>query len=106
MKNQKNLLIGLFVVLVIANIFFAYLIFFNHPKYGRGNFEGSMPMNMELADDEVQSIISFFQSTTDSNEIESYCQSNRMYCMYYCINFDSGNEICNQMQNFRQQFNN
>ena len=104
MKNQKKLLIGLFAVLIFSNIIFAYLLFFNNsnPEKGNfggveGNFNGGMP-NMELTDEEISDVTSFFQSTTDSEEIESYCQSNSMYCMYYCMNVDSTSEACNQLQ--------
>jgi hypothetical protein len=48
-------------------------------------------------------INSFFQSTTDVDEINTYCQSNPMYCMEYCRTINPSFEVCNKInENFRR----
>ncbi len=94
MKNQKTILIILVVILITTNVIFGYLVFRN-PRQKMGDFPKGMAM--ELSQEEIDSITSFFESTDDLNEIEDYCENNRMNCAYYCMNVDSSNEICSQM---------
>ncbi|MBU0959286.1 MAG: hypothetical protein KKB31_05065 [Nanoarchaeota archaeon] len=96
MKNN-TLLIGIVVLLLLSNLFFGYMFFFhsNDPRQGvRGDFP-----QMELSDAQIQSVTSFFEGTTDINEITTYCdnQENRMLCFYYCRQIDSDHEYCSQL---------
>lgn len=94
-KKQKIFLIVLVGILITSNIIFGIMVFRNQ-RPGKGNFPGGM--QMELSQDEINSITSFFNNNPSETEISDYCDSNRMYCAYYCMNIDSGNEVCSSMQ--------
>ena len=96
MKNN-TLLIGIVILLLISNLFFGYMFFFHNNRPGagfRGNFQ-----QMQLSDEQRQSITSFFESTTNIDDITSYCnnQENRMLCFYYCREINSNHEYCSQL---------
>jgi hypothetical protein len=100
MKNN-TLLIGIVVLLLISNLFFGYMFFFHNNRPGQG-FRGDFSQ-MQLSDSQIQSITSFFESTTDINEITTYCdnQENRMLCFYYCRQINSDHEYCSQLMQGR-----
>ena len=96
MKNN-TLLIGIVVLLLISNLFFGYMFFFNNnnPRQGvRGDFS-----QMQLSDEQINDVKNFFSSTTNINEITTYCgnQENRMLCFYYCREINSNHEYCSQL---------
>ncbi len=93
MKKGNLVLIILVGVLITSNLLFGYLLFFN--KGGRPNFQN--PPNMELTDEQISEVTSFFKSTTDTTAIKTYCDENRMECFYYCRNVDSTNAYCSQL---------
>lgn len=43
-------------------------------------------------------IISFFESTNNLDEIKSYCETNYMYCNYYCREINQEHEVCKQVR--------
>jgi hypothetical protein len=92
MKKDNLVLIILVGVLFVSNLFFGYMLFFhkNNP-----NFQG--PQNMQLTDEQIQSVTSFFESTTDETEINDYCNENEMACFYYCRNINPDNSFCSQL---------
>lgn len=100
MKNSNTLLIVAVIILLISNLFFGYMFFFHKsgPGFNRGNFP-----QMQLTDEQIQSVTSFFESTTDINEITDYCdnQENRMLCFYYCRTINPDHEICSQLMQGR-----
>ena len=100
MKNN-TLLIGAVIVLLISNLFFGYMFFFHNNKPGQG-FRGDFPQ-MQLSDEQIQSVTSFFESTTDIDKITNYCndQENRMLCFYYCREINSAHAYCSQLMQGR-----
>lgn len=100
MKNN-TLLIGAVIVLLISNLFFGYMFFFHNKRPGAG-FRGDFPQ-MQLSDEQIQSVTSFFESTTDIDEITNYCnnQENRMLCFYYCREINSAHAYCSQLMQGR-----
>jgi hypothetical protein len=58
---------------------------------GNGNFSNS---NFQLNDSVKSEISSFFNSTRDTAEINTYCQNNPRYCMEYCRTINPSDEIC------------
>jgi hypothetical protein len=90
----NKILIGLIVGLIIGLIIggaISYLIF-NGQRGPRGNFN-----NFQLNETQINELTSFFNSNHTSGEINSYCEQNRMNCMYYCKNINQNNEICKNM---------
>jgi len=96
MKNN-TLLIGVVVLLLMSNLFFGYMFFF-HNDDPRQGFKGDFSQ-MKLSDEQIQSVTSFFESTTNIGEITNYCenQENRMLCFYYCRQINTNHEYCSQL---------
>jgi hypothetical protein len=92
MKRNNLILIIVVGVLLIINIFFGYMLFFHKTGPNSQGFQ-----NMHLTDEQIASVTSFFENTTDTTAINSYCEKNRMECFYYCKNINSGNEFCSQL---------
>ncbi|HJX50332.1 MAG TPA: hypothetical protein VJ438_02625 [Candidatus Nanoarchaeia archaeon] len=97
MKNN-TLLIGVVIVLLLSNLFFGYMFFFhnNRTNFNRGEFP-----QMQLTDEQIQSVTSFFEDNFDTNEITDYCNNNRMECFYYCRTINPDHEICSQLMQGR-----
>lgn len=56
------------------------------------NFEERRDMQMN--EETKNKTISFFEHTTNLDEIKTYCEENRMNCAYYCREINSEHEIC------------
>jgi len=90
---MKNLIVGLIVGLVLGGII-GYLVGTN---LHRNNFMRNP--NLHIDEVTIDQISSFFENTSDINEIRSYCDENRMYCMYYCRDMNQDHEICEELTN-------
>ena len=101
MKNTNTFIIVVLILLLISNLFFGYMFFFHKsgPDFNRGNFQ-----QMQLTDEQIQSITSLFESTSDTNEITDYCNNNRMECFYYCREINPNHEYCSQLMQGRSNF--
>jgi len=86
----NKILIGLLIGLVVGGVA-SYLIFNNHRGFSGRNFQSN------LSEAQINDLTSFFNSNYTSGEIKSYCEQNRMNCMYYCRNINQDNEICKNM---------
>jgi len=91
-KKINWLIIGLAIGFILG-LAAGYIIKSNIP---RNNFAGGG--NFQIDDKTKNEITSFFESTSDINEIISYCGQNRMYCFYYCREINPNHEICSQIQ--------
>lgn len=91
-KLTKGIIIGLAAGLILGGII-GYIL---HNNINR-NFilRGG---NFQIDEQTKQQITSFFEGTSDMNEINSYCDQNRMYCLYYCREINPNHEICSQIQ--------
>jgi hypothetical protein len=93
MKNSNTILIIIVGILLASNLFFGYMLFFHKSKLGFGKgFQ-----NMQLTEEQINSVKNFFSSTADINEIKNYCDSKKMECFYYCRNINQNHEICSQL---------
>jgi len=100
MKKGSNLvLIILVIVLALGNLFFGYMFFFHKNTPNRQGFT-----NMQLTDAQKQEVTSFFDSTTDTTQITTYCSQNRMECFYYCRTINPSNSYCSQLMQNRTNF--
>jgi hypothetical protein len=88
-KLLIGLIIGLLIGLIVGGIT-SYFIF-NNQRGIRGNLQ------VNLNETQINELTSFFNSNHTSGEINSYCEQNRMNCMYYCKNINQNNEICKNM---------
>lgn len=95
-KLTKGIIIGLVIGLALGAIagYFLHSNLNSNFIQGRGNFQ--------IDENTKNEITSFFDSNPDSNEINSYCEQNRMYCAYYCRNINPDHEICSQFQNMNR----
>jgi hypothetical protein len=92
-KFKKGIILGLIIGLIIGGVggYFIHNFLSRSFISGRGNFQ--------IDENTKNEITSFFDSTSDINEINSYCGQNRMYCAYYCRNINSDNEFCSIIMN-------
>lgn len=92
---MSKIIIGLMIGIVIGLI----AGYFVPHNLGREGFP-EKNNNFQIDEETKNSITSFFESTSDANEISNYCDYNRMNCMYYCKNINSEHEICKTLQEF------
>jgi len=93
-KQIGGLIIGLLAGLVLGGAA-GYFIANN---FHRNNFQGRP--NLQIDDNTKNQIASFFGSMPSTDEIQSYCQQNRTYCVYYCSTVSPSDEICKSIMNF------
>jgi hypothetical protein len=112
MENKKiKIGIIIFLIIFIMGIIIGYLYYKNHfnkrPDFEKGQgFDlqqnGSKkdipPQNFQLDESQISELKSFFNSTTNLDDIKNYCLTNPFNCMYYCKEINSSNEICSQIQ--------
>jgi hypothetical protein len=96
-KNRqlaKGIIIGLTAGLILGGVA-GYLL---HNNINRSFMQRGG--NFQINEETKNSIISFFESTSDMNEINSYCEQNRINCLYYCMNINPNHEICKMLTNY------
>ena len=91
-KATKWFVIGLIIGLVFGGVI-GYIIV-NNLHRNNSPFLG----NFQIDEQTKTGVISFFNSTVDMDKINSYCQENRMNCLYYCRNINPNHEICQNIQ--------
>lgn len=96
MKNSNIILAIIITALVISNLFFGYMLL--KPK-SRPDFRGFQ--EMQLTDEQITNVTTFFQNAQDLEEIKNYCTNNRMECFYYCRNINQNHEVCSQLMQRR-----
>lgn len=104
-RNKILIIVGICVVVVAVGLFFI-LKDNSKNKFDKNFPGGEMPgdfqggpggMHMQnLTDDEISEVEDFFNSSPDDSEIESYCQENMNYCMYYCME-NSESDYCESL---------
>jgi hypothetical protein len=105
-KKSKSLIIGISAIIVLGIIF--GVIYFTgvlNPKennFGRnspnGNFQGNPNSgSMELNKSQISDVTSFFNNSPTSEEVQTYCEENRVSCFYYCAKINSEDELCKEM---------
>jgi hypothetical protein len=90
---KKGIIIGLIIGLIIGGI----SGYFVHNSINRGFIQGRG--NSQIDENTKNEITSFFDSTSNTSEINSYCEQNIMNCMYYCRSINPNNEICKEIMN-------
>jgi hypothetical protein len=88
--SMKWMIIGVSVIIVIALIAGYFYINNRHNRFGQ---------RVQLNQQQIDEVTSFFSNTTDANQINDYCTNNRPSCVYYCRTIDSSNPYCNQIMN-------
>jgi len=97
-KLITGLIMGLVIGLIIGlSIGYFTSTLINRPNFMRDNQNFMRNNTFQISDDEKSSIISFFNNS-NLEEINSYCQENRMYCAYYCREINPEHEACSLMQ--------
>ncbi len=103
-KGIKKIIIPSIICVIVLGIA-AYFIFENfmkkdfreNPDYpDDSERRGGFP---SLNETTKAKITSFFESSPSSSEIEDYCNKNRGYCFYYCVNMKGNNEFCKELMN-------
>ena len=104
-KMKKSLVLIIVIVIIVLVVVAAvvgylyYSGFFNHRQ---GRFPGG---NFQLSQSQIDDVTSFFNSNPSQTSMMTYCQQNRMNCLYYCRNINTANTNCAQMMNFTRQGN-
>jgi uncharacterized membrane-anchored protein YhcB (DUF1043 family) len=95
-KLTKGIIIGLIIGLALGAIagYFLHNYMNRNFMQRRGDFQ--------IDENTKNEITSFFESASDINEINSYCEQNRIYCAYYCREINPDHEICSRFQNFNR----
>jgi hypothetical protein len=92
-KMANKLLLGIIIGIVIGLIVggvASYFIFNNRSSRGNfGNFR-----NFQLNETQINEVSSFFSSNPSSADINSYCEQNRMNCLYYCRSINANDAAC------------
>jgi hypothetical protein len=58
--------------------------------------------NFQINESVKSEITSFFESTSDTEDINNYCQNNPRYCMEYCRTINPSDTRCEELTaNFR-----
>jgi hypothetical protein len=103
--NPKKTIVILTICLGIVIIGTAAYFIYEH-SIKRGFRGGNFPdraegeRNFQPPNETIQQeITSFFESSPSASEIEDYCGTNGMYCMYYCRNMNPNSKICSQIMN-------
>jgi hypothetical protein len=99
-KLTKGILIGLISGLILG-VLAGYLLHNTINRNGNNPFPQGRE-NFQIDEKTKNEITSFFQSTSDINQINSYCQQNRTYCFYYCRSINPNDQICQQIINSSQ----
>lgn len=92
-KLTKGMIIGLVIGLILGGIA-GYILHNNINRnfiQGRGSFQ--------INEAQINEVTSFFESTSDINELRTYCENNRANCFYYCRNINPSHEICKEIIN-------
>lgn len=89
-KQTKEIIIGLIIGLILGII----IGYFIHNSIAR-NFLNIK--NFQLSESQINEIKSFFDSNPSQEEINNYCNTNRMNCMYYCRTINPDDEFCNSL---------
>lgn len=95
MENKNKAAVWLITGIIIGLILGGIGGFIISNNLYKRDFRGG---NLQISEETKNSIISFFESTSDTNEINSYCEQNRNYCFYYCREINPEHEICSQIQ--------
>ena len=75
-----------------------YLIGDKSSKSNLKQGDMTFPNNGPQINESVKAeITSFFESTSDTDEVNNYCQENPMYCMEYCRNINPSDDICEEL---------
>jgi gas vesicle protein len=96
-KTTNRLVVGLLIGLVLGGIA-GYIITNN---FNKNNFQKGP--NLQIDDNTKNKIASFFDSTSDINQINAYCEQNKAYCLYYCRNINQNHEICKELLDYTKQ---
>lgn len=105
-KNNKMifLIIGVSAFVIIGLVVGSYFIFFAHHRGYRGtgyvNFRRG---NFTLNQSALNQTDSFFNTNPDNQSVQSYCQQNMQYCLYYCSRVNANNSACSYIPH--PQFN-
>lgn len=99
-KNRKSIIIFSIIFLVVG-LGSGYILGSNISKNkipsGFDNMNGAENFGrLNLSDSVKTNITNFFESSPSNSEVSSYCQENPSYCIYYCSEIDSGNDICDK----------
>lgn len=91
-ENNKIILIIIFSVIFfiaggVAGYFFGMS---NHPNINRNNFA-------QINDNTKAQVTSVFENATTIDDINTYCSTNRLACMYYCRTINPQNPFCSQL---------
>ncbi len=111
-KSTQTLLVCLAVIIIIVALA-GYLIFAKSPSaagqqgqdsqkqqgknfpYRQGGF--NQTRNFRFNETQISELNDFFSSTTDISALQSYCQTNRIGCFYYCRVENMTSPICSQL---------
>lgn len=89
---MNKLFIGIAIGLIVGGLigyFLSGLIIKSESEFVRNQ-------NFQIDENTKNEIINFFDSNPSDEEIENYCQENRMYCMYYCMEINQNHSMCKE----------
>nr|MBA4405627.1 hypothetical protein [Nanoarchaeum sp.] len=87
---MKKMIYSLIVLLFV--IVGGFFVFKDKPK----DF-GERP-DFDLDNQTKAEITYFFEVTPDLTEVEVYCENNRNYCAFYCMEVNRTHEVCNNLR--------
>jgi hypothetical protein len=103
---MNKLIIAIIIVLIVGGIGIAVYFTTDTNRFPFGDKEkpeglGDKRLNgsgmQKLTEEQISELQGFFDSNPSNNEIESYCQENRLYCGHYCSQINPTHEYCENM---------
>jgi len=94
---MKGIWIVIIITILIVGGVVGYIVFLDKSPRRNGDFRG-FNMTMQLDDVTKNKIISFFENTSDLEDIKSYFEENRFHCGYYCREVNQDHKVCDLLQ--------
>jgi gas vesicle protein len=88
----------LFIGIIIGMIIGGLMGYFLSGLIIKPKSEFTRNQDFQIDENTKEEVISFFGSNPTNEEVEKYCQENRMYCMYYCMEINQNDDVCEKIQ--------
>jgi hypothetical protein len=104
---KSSIIVIIVIAIVIIGGVVGYLYFngyFGNNQRGNSNGPGQR-RNFQMNQTQIDDVTNFFSTNPTSDEIQTYCSTNRGECMYYCRNVNQENDYCKQLNATRMRGN-
>ncbi|MFA7708271.1 MAG: hypothetical protein WCX73_04955 [Candidatus Pacearchaeota archaeon] len=105
-KKKKGIVIFVIIIIligVIGGYFYYKSNSDKHSGFDNGARQGSPDSESgqggpQLNETRINEVVSFFNLTSDIEQIKTYCAEDPLNCMYYCSQVNPSHEVCSQIK--------